>query len=108
MAQSQTIVYFQYSGMTPDTAEKIKLALSDKRFRVPGAENTTMPASGLFEVRYYWVGDGPEANRLANEAVTVLQSQAIKVSTIEVRDYTKWSKIKPKMGIIELWVGLPQ
>jgi 3-oxoacyl-[acyl-carrier-protein] synthase III len=66
-----------------------------------------MPQSGLFEVRYYWASDRPEADRLAQAASNAMKEANIATASVDVQDYTKYTRAKPRAGTIELWLGLP-
>jgi len=104
---AQTTVYFQYYAMQPDQVQAIQEALRKASFKVPGAEKQPMPQSGLFEVRYYWASDRPEADRLAQAASNAMKEANIATASVDVQDYTKYTRAKPRAGTIELWLGLP-
>ena len=105
---AQTVVYFQYYAMPPDQVKATQEMLRKAGFKVPGAEQQPMRQSGLYEVRYYWPNDQPEAERLAATAGEILKRQNIVAPAVVVKDYTKWERAKPRAGTIELWLGLPE
>ena len=105
--ESQTTVYFQHSAMPPELVEAVAAALRQERFKVPGSERVSMPASGMSEVRYFWPGDRSEAERLAAIATTAIEKQGARSRLVAARDYTGWSRTKPPAGTVELWLGLP-
>ena len=52
--------------------------------------------------------DREAAGRLAGDATQALQELGVQDLAVEVRDFTAWSKAKPRAGTLELWLALPE
>jgi hypothetical protein len=102
-----TIVYFQYSGMSSETADQFISALKAVGFIAPGKEKVAMSASGERSIRYYYTEDFPEADRLQEIIQPLLNEMTKDSAPIKLMDLTNWPNRKPPLKTIELWIGLP-
>jgi len=95
-------VYFQFAGVERSVAEAIRTALAGKNFNMPGEERTGI-AAGLREVRYFFPEDKSAAEQLAVSVNKWLTTSGYEAA-VSAKDYTKYSRAKPKPGVIELWL----
>jgi hypothetical protein len=99
-------VFLQYGKTMPaELAHAVGEQLEAKGYVVPAEDR--MPTDAR-EVRYFYPGDRDAANQLARDTGAVLQTMGMSDLAIDVRDFTSWSKAKPRMGTLELWLSLPE
>jgi hypothetical protein len=99
-------VFVQYGkSMSTDVARAVGERLEAKGYVVPAEDR--MPTDAR-EVRFFDPGDREAAGRLASDATQALQELGMQDLTVEVQDFTAWSKAKPRAGTLELWLALPE
>ena len=99
-------VFIQYGkSVAPEVAEALAQKLKGQGYVVPTEDR--MPNDAR-EVRYFHAEDRDAANGLATEATAALAALGFPGLVIEVRDFTAWSKAKPRLGTLELWLALPE
>ena len=99
-------MFLQYGKSMPtEVARAVGERLEAKGYVVPAEDR--MPTDAR-EVRFFDPGDREAAGRLARDAVQALQELGMQDLTVEVHDFTAWSKAKPRAGTLELWLALPE
>jgi len=96
-----SLVYFQFTGGTPQRAREIALALEGRGYLVPGQEQLRS-AAGLAEVRYYFAEDRGRALALTQHVREVAGIR----QQVSTTDMTGWTRTKPPIGTLELWLDL--
>ena len=110
---ARTTVFLQYWGIDRQQAKSISNELRNRGYSIPGEDEERMPATGLLEVRFFHRTDEAKAEALARDSENVIATLGefevpVKMPVdVTVRDYTAWTKLKPRPGIVELWIGLP-
>lgn len=103
----QTRVFFQFYGMTRQAAQDLTQHLRDMGYIVPGEEQVTMSPAGISEIRYFWEQDAARAEELKVAVAKLLNDTAINAKPPTVASKVNWPKEKPRIGTVELWIGLP-
>ncbi len=95
-------VYFQFAGVERDVAKALRAGMAAENFNMPGEERTGI-AAGLHEVRYFFPEDQAAAEKFTDAVNRWLEANRFEAA-VNVRDYTGYSRAKPKPGTIELWL----
>jgi hypothetical protein len=99
-------VFIQYGrSVAPEVAEALAQNLKGQGYVVPTEDR--MPNDAR-EVRYFHAEDRDAANQLAAQATVALAAPGFPALAVEVRDFTAWTKAKPRAGTLELWLALPE
>jgi hypothetical protein len=98
-------IYFQFAGGSRDQAKQISAALKDKGYKIPGEERIDS-AAGQHEVRYFYAGQKPIAQQLANDLNQVLQQQGYPKTAVVIDSGGPVTKSNPD-GKLEVWLEIP-
>jgi hypothetical protein len=100
-------VYLQFAGGARSRAKELLAKLLDTdRFVLPGEERHG-GAAGKREVRYYDAADLDGAKALADATLKALIDMKYSGDQqVKIIDLTGYNGLKPKQGILELWVEL--
>lgn len=103
---SEPIVYFEFAGdQARSTAEQIAEKLRAGNVRIPGLERVS---AKINEVRYYYDEDKGLAERVAENATRIARELGLGDTTIKPISFTSYSKVKPPVNTVELWMDLSQ
>jgi hypothetical protein len=108
-AEAQTTVFFQYAGGSEGQAREVASALKNAGYIVPGLDRES-DAVYRHEVRYFHSQDEGQANRLAEETTQLLRDagyEVAEIADISVNSFVEYRAKKPRIGVLELWLGLP-
>lgn len=99
-------VFFQYGKSMPaEMAHAVAEQLQGRGYVVPTEDRMATEAR---EVRYFHAPDREAANQLAREVTAALQAMGFADLAVEVKDFTSYTKAKPRPGAVELWLALPE
>jgi hypothetical protein len=99
-------VFIQYGkSMPPEMARALAERLEGQGYVVPAEDRLANEAR---EVRFFHAADREAADQLARDAMAALQGMGFQNLVVEVRDFTTWTKAKPRAGTLELWLALPE
>jgi len=104
--EERITVFLQFAGPPRRQVEAISEALSKKNYAIPGEERVEM-ASNIREVRYFHEADRTAALNLAKDTEAVLAELKYTEQNVKVLILTAWTGKKPKPGVLELWLSLP-
>ena len=107
-SRARRIVYLQYAGIPREAADALRTALGDAEFQFPAAESTAN-ATGLFEVRYFYLNDEEPARQLAAAATKAVQrSTPGELRAAKAVPLVTFRGTKPREGTLEMWYGPPR
>lgn len=104
-ARERNTVFFQFATATRNEAEELSSRLKIAGFHLPGEERTDL-AHGRNEVRFFHEEDEKAAQALARATSKEVASMGYAYPDIGVKDFTAYSKKKPREGVLELWLDL--
>jgi hypothetical protein len=109
-ARKKTTVFFQFAGGRREQAETLSAALKAKGYIVPG-EDRERGAAGRHEIRYFHDKDEAAAKGLAEDTTSALLSLGYtdrKSPNVETKSLVSYRGKKPRRGVLELWLEIPQ
>ena len=99
-------IYFQFAGGSRDQAKQISAALQDKGYKIPGEERISS-AEGQHEVRYFYPGQKPIAQQLANDLNQALRQLGYSgKTTVGIDTGGAVTRSNPD-GKLEVWLDIP-
>ena len=99
-------VFIQYGkSVAPEVAQAVGTTLEGSGYVVPSEDR--MPNDAR-EVRYFYAEDRAAAGELARSTSAALAGLGFGELGVEVKDFTAWTKAKPRPGTLELWLALPE
>ena len=105
-AGNLTTVHLQFAGGQRRQAVKLSGLLASKNFFMPGEERH-VGAAGIREIRYFHVGDLPEAESLKRATTQALEEmEYANEPIVNLVPMTAYQGVKPKKGVLELWLEL--
>ena len=107
-ARNKTTVFFQFAGRR-EQAEVLSTVLKGKGYVVPG-EDRERGSAGKHEVRYFHDEDKAVAQRLAEDTNRALVSLEYpdRKANVTARSLVSYRGKKPRLGVLELWLEIPQ
>lgn len=106
-AQKMATVFIQFAGGTREQAQAFGAALRTAGYNVP-PEDREGGAAQQHEVRFFNDVDADPADILAKAATKTLADLGYKGLTVKPANATNFTGVKPRPGVLELWIELPK
>jgi hypothetical protein len=109
-ARQKTSVFLQFAVGTRTQALELTKLLAKNEFIVPEPDRTEA-ALNKYEVRYFHIDDQSAAERLAEEAnksLSALGYPEDPKTIIKAKSFVHTTEKKPRLGVIELWLQIPE
>jgi uncharacterized protein YoxC len=100
------IVFIQFADTSRKKIEAVSGSLNKRGYAIPGEEQVKM-AYNTQEVRYFHAADHKAALDLAKDTESVLFEAGFRNVRIKATSLTSWAGQKPRPGVLELWLSLP-
>jgi uncharacterized protein YoxC len=101
------IVFIQFADTSRQKIETVSTFLNRRGYTIPGEERVKM-ASNTQEVRYFHEADRKAALDLSRDTKSVLSEIGYRNIDVKATSLTSWTGQKPRPGVLELWLSLPE